>query len=341
VLPSREDLARATRSLGRRADIDLLLRTIQGPDEEASRAFSTYSERYPLADIDIKAFMLMPRVAARLVTLAPKAPELGRILGIRRYLWLRTEATVHLAEETIDLLERFHVRATPIKGLSLRRLLPVPPKGDLRPMLDADLLVTLEEYGPAIGILTRHGYRMTAAHEHATAFEKHGHAIDLHHRVMRRDPYYECRLDAEGKLTPTSAFIIACMHGISGSPLWVFDAEALAPFVDYDEVTAYALSRALVLTFAAALKRLRATPPEVTRRLDRAPASHLEALEMRHVTDEKDRAGTRASALLLRLRKENALVTAEGLKRYERMPGMNWDARWTKEWPGPSEGENG
>jgi hypothetical protein len=115
----------------------------------------------------------------------------------------------------------------------------------------------------------------------------------------------------------------------------VLDAEFLvrSGCVTWRADLEYAAHRALVLTFETALGRVRGVPPEVMRELGQWPASHVEALELRHLTDPRDRVGAEAARTLATLFREKApIVTTEDLRPLERRPGFPWDPRWVKEW---------
>lgn len=340
-MPTRSELSRATARLGVRRDIELLLQEILSPPDEAWVSWREWRKGYRLDDIDIHAMKLIPHVVRRLRDTG-SSEDLRRLEGISRYLWLMGERVARAAERCAEILRGAQIDTVAIKGLALRRLgMPNP-----RPMVDGDLVVVGGEapYEAGKRLLRKHRWREKSIGMHASTFVLDGAEVDLHLMTVRQDPRFDAmEWSAAGPdgsyrhLDATGSLIVAVLHGMraDGGGLWVLDVKWLAESgsVIWPAVTFYARTRALALTFAAALKRVPSVPPEVLSELEAMPASHVEALELRHLTVPGDRVGAEAARTLAGpFRSKLALVTAEQLRSLEPRPGFFWDPRWVKEW---------
>jgi hypothetical protein len=340
ALPTRRELATATEHLGKRQDLEWLLDVERS---ELPRAkWHHFCAGYSIDNMDMHAMKLMPSVVPRLREIGI-TENLPRLEGICRYLWLQTEVMARGAEAAAALLTKKGVRTVAIKGLALRRL-----GIRTRPMVDADLVVEVgdEPFSEASRLLRESGWTPRAYGAHATTFSKDRAALDLHHVTVRQDPRFDAlEWSSEGPagsyrhLDATGELIVTVLHGMrsDGGGLWVLDVDFLARLrsINWPTVVYYARTRALVLTFAAALKRVPSVPTSVIAELEEAPASHLEALELRHLTEPRDRVGAEAARTLATMLRANMpIVTAEDLRPLERRPGFAWDPRWVKEWSG-------
>lgn len=345
--PTQRALRLATESLGKRADLELILTVIRDEDEEqALQAYATWRERYPVNDMDIHAMKLMPRLVARLGELGVEDDESKRLAGIGRYLLLQGHLMMDSARAAgVELMRRGNIETVAIKGVMLRELGIV--RAYDRPMVDADLvLMRPGQYVEAKSILKRADWKVGPELEHATTFKKGRAELDLHKFPVRSDRKFELMAVAPAAIdqnsghvpfrlaAPTASLVLTCLAGMrtDGGALWVFDAEALIQKTEiaWNLVVGYAAARQLVLTLSSALGRVRGVPPHVTEALRRFEASHIEALELRHYATPFDRTGAQAARLLTRLRDQ--LVVVGSLRAHENEPGLRWDARWEKEW---------
>jgi hypothetical protein len=337
--PTRADLRDATENLGKRADLESMLGVIRAPDEAARRWYALWRERYPIDDMDIHAMKLVPRLLARLRELGITDDETQRLTGIVRYLWAQSEVMMAGARVVAKILRQSGIDVVAIKGVALHQEGLVKPHE--RPMVDADLVVDEARYQEAVRILRANHWQEKSALGHATTLKKGKAEVDLHRLVVRQDRRFSLadwgRLPKEpfGLLGPTGNLLVTCLHGMraDGGGLWVLDAEAIVKTnaINWVSLIAHARTRVLVLTLASALARVRGVPDYVHERLFAEPATHIEALELRHHAVKFDRHGDIAARVLERLRTATANDTIQ-VKMYEDANGMRWDHRWSKEW---------
>lgn len=342
MTPTAEDLFTATAKLGSRIDLGLLVDvvTLHKP-EHASLAWKIYTSFRKIDDADVHVLKLLPRVADRLFEIEPEHPELRRLLGIKRYLSVRSGMLAHALERVKRKFGQKEVAAVAIKGEAQRRLLG---GSSSRPMMDADLVVSGEDFERARQVLFADGYLLKSSDAHAESFVKDLVEIDLHHHALPTDPRFNAlewvtlpeQADAIVPVDPTAHLIILCLHGMrtNGGALWLLDAAELIreKRVNWEVVMYYAETRALVLTLCAALTRVAGVPDYVLGQLLQTPVSHVEALELRHLTTPFDTYGRKAHKLLVELRSKGEIVPIDVLRKYEDQPGYRWDARWNKEW---------
>ena len=87
-------------------EIDLLLQALHLPAERARRAWKEWSETRPFDAVRPGEARLLAALGRRLSELAPDSPHLGRVRGLARADWARTQATLEASLPAIDLLQR-------------------------------------------------------------------------------------------------------------------------------------------------------------------------------------------------------------------------------------------
>jgi hypothetical protein len=335
--PTREELISATENLGKRADLELMLIVIRSPPELAKKWHAIWRERYPVADLDIHAMKLVPRLVARLDELGIEDRETKRLRGIARFLWVQSEVHAEGARDAADFLARAGIGTVAIKGMALRSL--VGPSY-LRPMLDADL-VLVGHIDQATRVLRGRGWKPRTVHDHAVVFARGKEELDLHRVAVRDDLSYTPELMPDETTeatryrvaTPTASVIIACLHGMrAGSgALWTLDVEELVKktMVDWKDVTSFAAVRGFSLALRSLLARVPSVPEEVIADFDRQNVTYLEALEFRHLSTPHDRHGALAARHLRMLRSFQPYVHIAATPAPRQ---IYWDRRWVTEW---------
>jgi hypothetical protein len=135
-------------------------------------------------------FRLLPLVYERMRRLGVQGPLMGRLKGVYRQSWCRTNTTLHRAIPVIASLEAAGIRTLMLKGVPLIYGYYANPA--VRPMSDADVMVPLSQVRQAMAVLESAGWlsEMPAtedhiAYRHALSYRNvHGDEIDLHWHVM-------------------------------------------------------------------------------------------------------------------------------------------------------------
>lgn len=356
--PTRAELSEVAKRLVLASpELELLLAAATDHEPQARKAWADWRETYPIDAMGIQAMKLLPLAMERVRKLGIRDPEEERLRGIERFMWLKTEMLVEGARQAALALKAQGISIVAIKGVGLRGLV-----GDAlgpRTMADADLCVaksiTEEKFRSGVRALEDTGFQVRLAHPHAVTLTKGEMKIDLHRVAMREDPRFDAMEWARPCAEPflvldaTAALVVSVVHGIrqDGGLLWVMDLVALIQTgkIQWHTVEYFGESRCLTLALEAALARAADTndrlaaghadvhrvPHGVFASLWGREPSYLELKELAWLA-RGERRGAEAGKLLAGLRASSDLVTAEGLRKWEKQKGHVWDQRWLKEW---------
>lgn len=249
----------AKRIVVRERDRDLL-RIIKTRDKvEAAFVWKKFRREYLTVDaLDLGQMKLMARVILKLKEFAIDEPDIERLSGIARFLWVRSKVSRRRAlDVAADLRKRGVTSVCALKGLALT--LGHGIHAEDHPIWDADLLPG--NFDETAKRLRELGFKEGASDPHAMTFVKEHAIIDLHRYPVVQDPhlnFFEGASDVDGVLVPTAThcFLHALLHGVYSDALWLFDAEKIVEHVDLDSIAHYARHRRLRGILGAALSRL-------------------------------------------------------------------------------------
>lgn len=138
---------------------ELLLQVCFLPPDQAARIWDgAIAGRDWLDDLPAESHGLLPLLHRRLVELDRRPPELERLHGVRRRLWVQNELRLRAVRAAVDALDAAGVRAALLGGIAvLARHLG---RLDLRPIHDTDLLVAPGDAARAQSVLDASGWRV-------------------------------------------------------------------------------------------------------------------------------------------------------------------------------------
>jgi hypothetical protein len=356
MLPKVERLLlrEAVRDLWQKPTLSPLYPIIVEPDDERRvEMFRAYRAENDLDLIDGQSMKLLPRVLSLLERSGYVDPEKKRLLGIVKFLFVRSEEGKRMARRAAALLRKSDIRTTAIKGLALHAAYPV--EKTLRPMLDVDLVVDhVEEYADACRVLTDAGWYKASGDQRATTFrERWGDRyssqvspidLDLHSTVLHIDPSFlpfRWNEPLEGEpfhvLDRAGMLVVTALHGLraDGGSLWPMDlgiiTKAELPPINWLKIHAFAAERRLSLALELAFRnayRANILDDWVTY-IATERATVVEALELRHTTHGDPRASSAAQAMAT-LRQSSMPITDRDIERVAHR--VRWDRRWLTEW---------
>lgn len=296
------------------AEQALLLRAAVLQKAPALEAWRRWRARSDFDALDRTSLKLVPQLYRNLVQHDVTDPLLGKLKGIYRFAWSRSQIRLRTTAGVLTALHEAGVATLVLKGLALAAL-HYRDHG-ARPMDDVDVLVPWSQAAAAMDVLTSNGWAAPAAgpptrhiaYRHAAEFrEPAGGKLDLHWNVFFEccgpawdESFWRAAVPVEiggvrtRALCPADQLLHVCVHGAVGtgpSPIrWIADAAMIlrsaADRVDWDRLVDEAARRRLVVTTARALAYLAdqfdlAVPAGVLDRLRRRPRRWFEGLECR------------------------------------------------------------
>ena len=265
-----------------------LLHAGLSPGPKAIEAWKSWYRATELENMPIASYRLMPLVHAHLVEVGYEGPELQRIKGIRRRLWVEGEQRVYKGVPFLrDLQERFG-RVVLLKGAPLAAL--YYRDFGLRAMYDLDVLIDEERALEVIEYLLAAGWKLDIhptprcvdaeflTFRHGAGFRhESGVELDIHWRVsyLGSRPGIDALVrdaiepfDLKGfrcwTLCATDHLFHTLIHGILYSPSpasrWVADAVWILKSgrpIDFSRIEALSRHYEVELYVEAALNTLR------------------------------------------------------------------------------------
>lgn len=213
----------------------------------AIACWKQWKARVDLDDLDKSSFQIMSLVYLRLVELGIDDPDLGRIKGLHRYCWTRSQVSFRGKHELLKALHREKIPTMLINGAALGPT--VYPEPAARSIDDAEILVPMAAAARAIELLEERGWvaqsfdpvrTISRSPASALAHPAHG-AVNLHWRF----PQSQCRPGREAEwwhaaqpfeyeqtpthiLCPADQFLHACELGMQSPFLqWLADCAFL------------------------------------------------------------------------------------------------------------------
>jgi hypothetical protein len=315
----------------------LLLSVLISEPAHARAAWLKWRASARLGDLEPASRRLLPLVLQRFGELALDDPELQRLRGMARHTWVSNHVQVRAGLEAAGALIDAGMPVCALKGLAL---LEHDYAGDFgaRPMYDIDLLVSPERAGDAALILESLGFAAEppvtrqflatrgVASGIAHAFRRGHTSIDLHWHLLHQDRSrffdgvaWSQAVPLPGlrhgllALAPTEHLMHVCLHGArhdaSANRIWPLDAvrilEASGRDIDWGRLIENASRRCLSVALLDTLEYLAslttAVPRAVLARLAAEPASSLELLEYRGITEAWDQLDPLVRRALLRM----------------------------------------
>lgn len=283
-------------------------------DSDAAIAWRRWCASNDLERLEQSEYRLLPLVARRRAVVTADDPELGRLRGIHRRVWLDSTLRLRAAAPLLHALARRGIRAVLLKGAALG----THAYEDLgsRPMADVDALVSEDRFADAVAAARELGFvplapgdpvrRLRAVNAVALARTDDPHAhIDLHARPFDLLVPRSCERELIARARPITvadapAFVpdpadhllIIANHGLRPSTVgpvrWASDAATLVrrhgASIDWPRLLADAGRFRLAWTLLQVLRFVRdeleaPVPDEVLSRLESTPLSWTERLE--------------------------------------------------------------
>jgi hypothetical protein len=140
--------------------LDLLLQAASLADQEGARiAWRRWEQRQDLDNVRFNEMRLLAAVAPRLETLDPAHPARGRIAGIERMLWSRSQIVLRDVRPALESLHRARIETLILKGAA--RVARNPAAIKTRVLNDVDILLHPDKFRHAFDILDATGWRST------------------------------------------------------------------------------------------------------------------------------------------------------------------------------------
>lgn len=233
----------------------LILKAALDPPQSAIAAWQAWYDAGNIELLQGASHRLMPLVHTNLVKAGYNGPELDRIKGMRRRLWVEAEQRIHNALPFLRELQLRHGRLILLKGAPLAAL--YYRDFGLRPMADLDLLVEEQQALAIIAELQQGGWQIVIeptplrldeeflTFRHGAGFRgPKGVELDIHWRmsyfgtrpgidtlVREAAEPFELRGWSTWTLAPTDHLFHAMIHGVQYNPFpasrWVADAVTL------------------------------------------------------------------------------------------------------------------
>jgi hypothetical protein len=210
---------------------------------------------------------------------------MDRLKGVYRYYLYKNEILMHRIGTLLAALEDAGIRTMVLKGAALIPL--YYRESGLRPMLDADVLVHVQQAEQAMEVLTRLQWKPLRYSQpqrripivHSTPFEDGGgRQVDLHWHLFwecfnasDNDDYWENAIPIKIggvqtlALSPTDQLLHTCWHGARWNEVppirWVADARSIlaasAPEIDWPTLSKKAERHRIVLPVKDSLEYLK------------------------------------------------------------------------------------
>ena len=135
---------------------ELLLQAALGVDGEVSRHWLEWRRRVNLDDVELASFRLLPLAYLNLLEHGIEDPDLGRLKGVYRQAWARTQLQQQGLDEALRLLHGAGIETMLLKGSALLHCVYSSPAA--RTMEDLDVLVAPERARRAIDTLVASGW---------------------------------------------------------------------------------------------------------------------------------------------------------------------------------------
>jgi hypothetical protein len=293
---------------------ELLLRAAVLEGVPALEAWREWRARIDFDSLDRASARVVPQLYRNLVQHEVEDPLLGKLRGIYRHTWLRSQLGLRAVAGVLVAFREAGVDTLVVKGAALAALHYRDPGA--RPMSDIDVLVPWREATAAMRVLERCGWAPAIdgpptrhiPYRHAIGFrEPRGGELDLHWNALIEccgpgvdDAFWEAAVPLElagvstKALCPADQLLQVCVHGARWSrvPLirWVADAVILlrsaGDTMDWNRLVEEAARRQLVVMTERALTYLAArfqvaVPVTVLTRLRALPRRRFERAECR------------------------------------------------------------
>jgi Uncharacterised nucleotidyltransferase len=293
----------------------LMLRAALLPGPEALEAGMAWLAQADIDRLGKGARRLIPLLYNRLRAENIDHPLMPILKGVKRHTWYNNQLLLHRVAQIIQEFNQIGINVLVIKGAALT--VAYYHDYGLRPMEDADLLVSMEDVSASKRILEHLGwraemklgtnrcFRRVLKYTHALHFfSPSGKDVDLHWHLL---PYclqpdadvdfWKASVEAslEDKkiriLDPTDQLLHTCIHGISWDLMipirWIPDAIAIlrsTPQIDWERLMAQAQKRKLTALLRGALKYLHsefgeAIPREVVSQVSQIHVGFFEQRE--------------------------------------------------------------
>jgi hypothetical protein len=173
--------------------LDLLAKAALAPPDVARPAWSEWRRGYSLDETPWNEVRMLGAIAPRLKWLEADAGIAPRILGIRKFLYAKTQTCLLAGMDGLRALASARIPLVLLKGVA--RIARDPAAAQERLVRDIDVLVPFDQKGRAFAVLRDAGWRFSAsgqwqsswhamddaASHHAWALAKGNGEIDLHH----------------------------------------------------------------------------------------------------------------------------------------------------------------
>lgn len=222
-----------------RKSLDNLLRAaLLGDAAAATAAWNEFESTADFDHLTSGEMRLIGLASKRVVKLAPESPMLGRIAGIERANWSRSQLAISAAGEGLRALAAHSIAMLSIKGASRAAIVDQAARG--RMINDVDIVVREHDLMPAFDLLVGNGWRPAGsgtAMLHRSRFAQkvgtnfvRGRFGNLDvHRTPFHLPY--ASNDPDGLVDDASIWRRAAKGSLGYAPIWVpsaTDAVAIA-----------------------------------------------------------------------------------------------------------------
>jgi hypothetical protein len=303
------------------AEEELLLRAALGRGAEVEKAWRAWRAQVALDDVEMASFRLLPLAWVNLVEHGVQDPDLGRLTGIYRHAWARSQFQHRTLVDVLRTLHSAGIETMLLKGAALVQ--SVYPSPATRPMDDLDVLVPQSSARAAQTALAEAGWAEKFPGKIPASQRALGHAVhlvrgdaeelDLHwralllSRVEGGDDFWLGGepIEVEGIPTqlpsPTSLLLhmlVRASHGAEKAPLrWVPDTVLLARRceIDWEALVERAAARRVTLYARVGLQYLHQTfgaaPAPAVAALEQLPVRRHERAEFERRVAQAQRTG--------------------------------------------------
>ena len=283
--------------------LDLLLRAALSPEQDAIACWEKWRKSYDIELTPWNEVRLLGTIAQRIDWLESDSAIRSRMIGIRKFLWVRTQLCLQKTKFGLIILNKVEVPFILLKGCGI--IVQSPSAAQERLIRDMDILVPLRLRDKAFTALEKSGWELVSEQwqldyfqkapvsgHHAWSLTKNGVEIDLHHysnylnRLIGDDDQFwklSKKLDWQGVnvriLSPEHALLTNLTHGLRWSldyvADWVIDSCALikSEVIDWEIFLVESRNRVLQAIAFEGLRYLanfvsQSIPPQVLRALE-------------------------------------------------------------------------
>jgi len=283
--------------------LDLLLRAALSPKQDAIACWEKWRNTYDIELTPWNEVRLLGTIAQRIDWLETDSTIRSRMIGIRKFIWVRTQVCLQKTKPGLITLNQAEIPFILLKGCG--RIVQSPSSAQERLVRDMDILVPLRLRDRAFTALNNSGWELVpdpsqldyfqkapVSGHHAWALTKNGAEIDLHHysnylnRLIGDDDQFwklSTNYDWQGIhvriLSPAHALLTNLSHGLRWSldyvADWVIDSCALitSEVIDWEIFLAECRNRVLQAIALEGLQYLthlvpQSIPPNVLRALE-------------------------------------------------------------------------